>query len=175
MPRDKHYIAGTWYRRDDRSGFKCRSFDTEKEWNGLWIRRDMFEERQPQDFVRGIADEQAVPEPRPTPAALYLGPTITTLNAAANAAATTIVVASTANMSNGDVLEVLCGTTPDQQFQFRTTITTVLSSTSLLLAGGLPYAASSGNQVTDITASTTVIASDFPASSGQGPGGTGLP
>lgn len=169
------YVPNSWYRTDDRSGRKVRSYDTTKEWNGLWIETSMAEERQPQDFVRGTADEQAAPEPRPEPSALYVGALITTLSSAAAAAATSLVVASTAGMTAGDKIWVLVGTTPDQEYQFRTTIATVVDATHLTLAAGLPYGASSGNQVADITAAVAVSAANFPASNGGGgPGGTGL-
>ena len=43
----------------DRCGFKRKSKDLKKEWNGLWVCADKcWEPRQPQDFVRGKADDQ---------------------------------------------------------------------------------------------------------------------
>lgn len=65
MARDKHYIPGSFYRICERSGFKVRSFDTRKEWTGLIVRSQSWEPRQPQDFVKGVRDDQAVPDPRP--------------------------------------------------------------------------------------------------------------
>lgn len=168
MVADRRFIPGSFYRRDDRSGAKVRSFDTTKEWNGLWIKTSQSEGRQPQDFVRGVADEQAVPEPRPTATPIFLGPLTTTLSANAAAGATTISVALSTRMLAGDVIEVLCGTL-DGAFQFRTTISSVPTSTSIILVGPLPYAAPSGNLVTDITASATVSAANLPASNGGGP------
>ena len=177
MPRDRQYIPNTFYRRDDRSGFKVRSFDTTKEWNGQWIRLDMAEERQPQDFVRGQSDEQAVPEPRPTPPAFYLGPLTTPLSTAANAGALSIFVSSSVRMSTGDTVEIMVGGgfAPDAEFQFRTTIANVASVTEIALDDPLPAPASVGALVTDLSAQATVNAANFPASNGGGgPGGTGL-
>ena len=34
--------------------------------------KECYEPRQPQDFVRGVKDEQAVPEPRPDPPDYFL-------------------------------------------------------------------------------------------------------
>ena len=34
----------------ERSGFKCKMSETLVEWNGLRVRADFFEERQPQDL-----------------------------------------------------------------------------------------------------------------------------
>lgn len=65
MPNDKYYVPGTFYRICDRTGFKTRSYRTKKEWNGLIVRDSVWEIRQPQDFVKGVADYQAVPEARP--------------------------------------------------------------------------------------------------------------
>jgi hypothetical protein len=35
------------------------------QWDGLRVCKDCFEVRQPQDFVRGVKDEQSVPIARP--------------------------------------------------------------------------------------------------------------
>lgn len=52
----------------DRTGFKIKSGDAKREWNGLTVRKESWEPRHPQDFVRGRADRQAVPNARPEPA-----------------------------------------------------------------------------------------------------------
>ena len=49
----------------DRSGFKVPASQTRMQWNGLRVRIKDWEPRHPQDFVRGKADKQAVPNPRP--------------------------------------------------------------------------------------------------------------
>lgn len=59
------YRPGDFWRIDDRSGFKVRASRTEKEWDGLIVSQDAWEPRQPQDFVRGVEDRQAAPDPRP--------------------------------------------------------------------------------------------------------------
>ncbi len=56
----------------DRSGFKVKKSTTRKEWNGLIVRDKDWEERHPQDYVRGREDRQSVPEPRPEAANYFL-------------------------------------------------------------------------------------------------------
>lgn len=64
-------MAGPRYRPGDpwvicdRTGFKVRMSETVKEWTGLRVRREDWEPRHPQDFVRGRKDVQAVQDPRP--------------------------------------------------------------------------------------------------------------
>lgn len=65
MTDDKRYVAGTFYRICDRTGFKVRSYNTQKQWNNLIVRDRSFEMRQPQDFVTGVRDDQTVWDPRP--------------------------------------------------------------------------------------------------------------
>lgn len=58
------YRPGDHYVLCDRSGFKVLASQTLKEWNGLIVRKEDYEERQPQDFVRGRKDKQSVDDPR---------------------------------------------------------------------------------------------------------------
>jgi hypothetical protein len=37
----------------DRSGFVIRRSEAKKTWDGLWVHKDFWEPRHPQDFVRG--------------------------------------------------------------------------------------------------------------------------
>src|SRR5205807_1305317 len=60
------------YRICDITGFRCLASRTRKQWNGLIVRNESFEARHPQDFVKGVADQQAVPEPRPRPAERFI-------------------------------------------------------------------------------------------------------
>lgn len=62
------YRRGDFNRICDRSGFKVKASRTQKEWNGLIVRDEDWEPRQPQDFVRGVTDQRAVPDARPWPA-----------------------------------------------------------------------------------------------------------
>jgi hypothetical protein len=65
MADDKHYVPGSFYRICDITGFKVRAERTRKMWSGTIRRIASWEARQPQDFVKGVKDDQAVPDPRP--------------------------------------------------------------------------------------------------------------
>lgn len=69
------YIPGDFKRVCDRCGSIFRSSQTLKTWDGLWVCREDFESRHPQDFVRGRKDIQNVPDPRPESADVFIGPT----------------------------------------------------------------------------------------------------
>ncbi len=59
----------------DRTGFKVKASQTRKEWNGLLVRVEDWEERHPQDFVRSIREKQFVDDPRPEPVEdTFVGP-----------------------------------------------------------------------------------------------------
>ena len=61
---DSYYKHGDYNVICDRSGFKVKASQTRKEWNNLRVRKDLWEPRQPQDFVRTRPDRQTVPDPR---------------------------------------------------------------------------------------------------------------
>lgn len=65
MGREKFYKPGSFYRICDRTGFATRAERTSMEWQGLIVDRRVYEPRQPQDFVKGVNDDQTVPYPRP--------------------------------------------------------------------------------------------------------------
>lgn len=70
------YVPGDFWRICDSCGFKMRASQTLKRWDGLMVCREDFEERHPQDFVRGRVDRQNVPNPRPEPADVFIDPTV---------------------------------------------------------------------------------------------------
>jgi hypothetical protein len=72
MADDKHFVMGDFYRICDQTGFKIRANRTKKQWNNYIVREQSFELRQPQDFVRGVRDDQTVPEPRPRQTNVFL-------------------------------------------------------------------------------------------------------
>lgn len=59
------YSPGDYYVICDRCGFKLRRSEARKTWDNLIVCPKDFEERHPQDFVRGVKDRQAAPDPRP--------------------------------------------------------------------------------------------------------------
>lgn len=78
MADDRHYVPGDWYRICDRTGFKVRAKHTKQEWTHNIVREQSFEERQPQDFVRGVYDYQNVPLPRPRSPDRFINPNLNT-------------------------------------------------------------------------------------------------
>lgn len=153
MGTERYYIPGSWYIVDDRTGFPERSFRCRKEWTNALVNRNRWEPRQPQDFVKGVVDDQTVPETRPRPVDILVGPLQTTLTAALTPGNTTITVASSSRFLNNDVVEIML----DNNEYFRTTIFSVLSLTQFVIPSpGLPYKAASGNIVTDLTAQAAI-------------------
>lgn len=145
---DRHFVMGDFYRIDDRSGFKIRARRTQMEWNGLIVYDRFWEARQPQDFVRGVADNQTVPYARPRQVNTFLGPLTTTLTSDVQAAGTTLPVESSVRMIIGDVLYVMLDTGSLQ----RVTVSSLPTSTSITCNPALTYKASSGNIITDNSA-----------------------
>lgn len=74
--RDGHgtyYLPGGHNKICDRTGFKVKSTNTQKEWNNLIVRRQSFELRQPQDLLRSKPDRQHVNDPRTESEDNFLG------------------------------------------------------------------------------------------------------
>lgn len=64
--RGNHYRAGDWKIVCDQCGFVRYASQVSKQWNGLIVCSDTcFEERHPQEFVRGRIDRQVPPFVRP--------------------------------------------------------------------------------------------------------------
>jgi hypothetical protein len=55
----EHYV------RCDNTGLRVLSGDVRKQWDGLLVWKEQFDERHPQEFVRGVVDNFAVREARP--------------------------------------------------------------------------------------------------------------
>jgi len=72
MGTDLHYRPGSFYRVCDRTGFAERAGRTKMQWNNIIVWDRVYEARQPQDFVKGIPDDQTVPLPRPRQPATYV-------------------------------------------------------------------------------------------------------
>lgn len=62
---EREYKGGDYFVRCQRTGFKLLRSECVHEWNGLLVRRESHEGRQPQDFVRGRPDRQAAEDPSP--------------------------------------------------------------------------------------------------------------
>ena len=59
------YDKGDWIGMCDVCGRKFKASSLRQRWDGLKVDDDCWEPRQPQDFVRGVADYQAPPFTRP--------------------------------------------------------------------------------------------------------------
>jgi hypothetical protein len=151
MADDLHYVPGDFYRICDRSGFKFRARKTSMEWNNLIVADRFWEIRQPQDFVKGVQDNQTVPMPRPRQVNSFLGALSTTLTAAVSAGGSVLPVVSSVRMQIGDSMSVML----DTGSLLSCTISNVPNSTSIVVNPVLPYSASSGNLVIDDSAVTS--------------------
>ena len=69
MPARKYnqntYHHGQWNVSCDVCGFKFKSGDIKKRWDGLYVCKDDFEQRHPSDFMKGFRDDPSVPYTRP--------------------------------------------------------------------------------------------------------------
>ena len=74
------YKPGDWLITCDRTGYVVYASDSVQEWTGRRVRRDSFENRHPQDFVRGIPDDQTVSFARPEHPDVFLGANDVTRN-----------------------------------------------------------------------------------------------
>lgn len=61
MSYTPHYKRGTWNAVCDRCGLVFKSDQLRKTWDGLYVCHDDWEPRHPQDFVKGVKDDQSVP------------------------------------------------------------------------------------------------------------------
>lgn len=62
-----YYKKGDWNAICYVCGFKRKASEMKLRWDGVYVCREDWEIRQPQDFVRGVPDEQALPWTQPEP------------------------------------------------------------------------------------------------------------
>ncbi len=153
MADDKHYVGGDWYRIDDRTGFKVRQGQTRKEWNGLIVRNQSWEPRQPQDLVQGVADDQTVSEPRPRQVNQFIGPLTTVTTAPLVINATVVHLQSSLRMLIGDTLWIMM----DNGVVMVTFISSVPDSFTVHISPGMLWTSAANSQVTDVTAESVPI------------------
>ena len=65
MSYKNSYDPGLWEAICDVCGRKFKASSLQKRWDGLMVCPGDYETRQPQDFVRGVADTQVPPWTRP--------------------------------------------------------------------------------------------------------------
>lgn len=66
------YDRGDWKAVCDSCGREFKASQLRKRWDSLMVCEDDWEPRQPQDFVRGVADNQAPPWTRPEPSDTFI-------------------------------------------------------------------------------------------------------
>lgn len=66
-----YYVSGEYNATCDRCSAKRKSHEMRTEWTGLFVCKDCFENRQPQDFVRAKQDKISVPIVRPIPTLVF--------------------------------------------------------------------------------------------------------
>jgi hypothetical protein len=80
----RHTVSGTYFKPGgwnvwcQRCGRKIKNDQIKKEWDGLFVCAPCFEERHPQDMVRGVLDQQSVPYAVPEIADRYTLPAAVT-------------------------------------------------------------------------------------------------
>ena len=65
MGKADYLALGQWNVICDVCGFKFKSGQIQKRWDGLYVCPKDYEPRHPQDFLRGIPDDQSVAFTRP--------------------------------------------------------------------------------------------------------------
>lgn len=149
------YKPGDHYVLDDLSGFKVRRSKTRTIPGGQTgqavVDRKRWEPQQPQDFVRGVVDDQTVDVARPRQENQFMVVGTFVVSPAAPGAAS-IAVESTAGMAVGDMLQIML----DSGENFSVAISEISGGTIALAA---PLPASVGtlgdpaqNMVLDLTA-----------------------
>lgn len=149
MGRELHYRPGSYYVTDDRTGFPTRAERTRKEWNGLRVSECVWEPRQPQDLVRGVKDDQTVPDPRVLAPASFVGPFWTTTTQAIAIRQYTVPLTDITGFAIGDLVAIMM----DSGEMFRAYVRLVGDlgggQVGLTLWTNLPHVVSAGAQVWD--------------------------
>ena len=72
MSAFSYYAEGEWNFTCDLCGAQRKSSEGTKTWNNLYVCNHHKEVRNPQDFVKGIRDDQSVPWSRPEPEDVFV-------------------------------------------------------------------------------------------------------
>lgn len=72
MGKADYYSRGQWNFYCDLCGAKTKSSDGRKTWDNHWVCSHHREVRNPQDFVRGVRDDQTTPWSRTSPPDQFL-------------------------------------------------------------------------------------------------------
>lgn len=142
--RGVQYRDGSFYRVDDRTGFTRRAEDTKEEWDGLIVAKDVWEPRQPQDLVKGIIDDQTVPDPRSQAPAQFIGPLYIEITSTLGIGATAIPLQSLKGLNVGGKVGLML----DSGALYNTSIASITSSGITIPPPGIPFFITSGNLLT---------------------------
>lgn len=145
--RSDRYRPGGFYRISDRDGSRRRASDTRKEWTGAIVGKDEFEDRHPQDFVRGKKDNQSVPDARPEAIDHFVGPLKTETAEASIAGDNSIVVADATRFRPGDDIAFYLANGD----RVRMTILSIIGN-EFFFDGNLKWNVDVGSAVTNFTA-----------------------
>lgn len=74
--RPSRIEPGTWNICCQRTGFRVPSSEIRMEWDGLLVWKRVWEVRQPQDYLRGIPDNESVPFGNPMQPPVFINRTI---------------------------------------------------------------------------------------------------
>lgn len=72
MGKRDYYQIGDYNVLCDRCGAKFKASECKLEWDNFFVCSHCWEPRQPQDFVRGLKDDQVVPIARLRPPVTFL-------------------------------------------------------------------------------------------------------
>lgn len=144
------YIAGDFWRICDRCGFKTRSSQTFRTWDGLFVCYADWETRHPQDFVRGRKDNQNVPDARPEAVDNIIGSLATNISVAAIDSDTTLNVDSSVRFQSADNIGIIC----DDGITVTRVVNTVPTPTSITITAVLGHKAAVGNIVINYSATS---------------------
>lgn len=138
MANQLWYNPGDYYQLDDLSGFKIRASRSRKipggQTGGLIVAPERWEAQQPQDFVKGVVDDQTVPEPRPRQTNQFT--ILATFVTAPSARGTGVItVDSTVGFTVNDNVYVML----DSGENFATSIGEIIDGHTFLLGTPLPF------------------------------------
>ena len=72
MSYQSNYIRGNWKAICESCGRVVKASELRQRWDGFMVDNRCWEPRQPQDFVRGVADYQAPPFTRPEQSDVFI-------------------------------------------------------------------------------------------------------
>lgn len=140
MGRADFYKPGDWNVRCDHCGMKRKASQCRMTWDNFFVCNECWSPRHPQDFVKGIPDDQSVPIARPDVVAT-MGTTTVKTTALKNA--TTIDLTSISGIADGDAIGIVM----DNGASHWTFSNGTPSGYTVTLGSYLPYLATAGNAV----------------------------